>query len=430
MSSIVEAFTTSPVFAVWLDLIAGYPVIAGTTGVVAALMFAARRERDDNGFHAVDDAELPRISLLVPASRDAAALDRTLTGLHDLDYPDYEIVVVDEQSPDDIVAVVRAHLGPEGRIQFLRKEVAEGRPAALNDAMPLATGELIVLIEAGATLHRGSLRALAAHFVRLPRVGAVLASPRVGDQASLVSGLQNLEYAALVSLNRRAQVVWGRVLSVSGVPIAFRRSALEDVGLFDPLMLTEDVDLVWRLQERFYDVRYEPRAQADLAVPDRPREWWRQRRRAMTGLVQILVHRGRGLAHWRYRRQWPVAAGAALSIVWVHALVVTAAVWVCCLLTGVRAKGAAPFPNGWWVLLAAGCVVRIGAGLLLHARYDRPAWRSFLVAPLYALGYWFALAAVTVRSTLPVVLGRWSPARERLAVPDRTLRIAAPPTDG
>ncbi len=111
-----------------------------------------------------------------------------------------------------------------------------------------------------------------------------------------------------------------------------------------------------------------------------------------------------------------------------HALAATAVVWVCCLLTGVHAKGAAPFPNGWWVLLAAGCVVRIGVGLLLHARYDRPAWRSFVAAPLYALGYWFALAAVTVRSTLPVLLGRWSPARERLGVPDRTLRIAAPPS--
>ena len=430
MTSVVEGFTTSPVFAVLLAFVAGYPLIAGTTAVLAALMFAVRRERRDNGFYTIDDAELPRISLLVPAAGDGAALEATLTALHDLDYPDYEVVVVDDEAPDELAAVAREHLLADRRFQLLRKELTEGRPAALNDALPMITGALVVLVETGSRPHRGSLRALAAHFVRLPRVGAVLTSPRVHEPATLVAALQNLEYAALVSLNRRAQVVWGRVLSVSGVPIAFRRSALEDVGLFDPLMLTEDVDLVWRLQERFYDVRYEPRAQADLAVPDRPREWWRQRRRAMTGLVQILVHRGRGLAHWRYRRQWPVAAGAALSIVWVHALVVTAAVWVCCLLTGVRAKGAAPFPNGWWVLLAAGCVVRIGAGLLLHARYDRPAWRSFLVAPLYALGYWFALAAVTVRSTLPVVLGRWSPARERLAVPDRTLRIAAPPTDG
>lgn len=40
----------------------------------------------------------------------------------------------------------------------------------------------------------------------------------------------------------------------------------------------------------------------------------------------------------------------------------------------------------------------------------------------------FALAAVTVRSTLQVLLGRSSPARDRLAVPDRTLRIATPPS--
>ena len=428
MSSIVEWFTTSPVFAVLLDFVAGYPLLAGTTAVLAALMFAVRRERHDDGFYAIDDAELPRISLLVPVSLDAAALNDTLTALHDLDYPDYEVVIVDDEAPDDITAVARGHLRPDRRFQLLRKERSEGRPAALNDAMPLVTGELVVLVEAGTSLQGGALRALAAHFVRLPRVGAVMAGPRVRRPVSLIAGLQNLEYAALVSLNRRAQVVWGRVLTVSGVPTALRRSALEDIGLFDPLMLTEDVDVVWRLQERFYDVRYEPRAQAELVVAERPRDWWRQRRRSVTGLVQVLGHRGRGLAHWRHRRQWPVAAGAALSIFWVHALAVVAVVWGCCLLTGVRAKGAAPFPNGWWVLLAAGCVIRIGVGLLLHARYDRLAWRGFLLAPLYALGYWFALAAVTVRSTLPVLLGRRSPEREWLAVPDRSLRIAGPPS--
>src|SRR5207247_2039339 len=185
------------------------------------------------------------------------------------------------------------HVRRDTRFRLLRKEVNEGKAMAMNDAIPLATGEIVVVVDADARLHRPALRYIAAHFVRLPRVAAVTGNPRVANGTTLLAALQTLEFTSIISVLRRAQVVWGRMLTVSGVISAFRKSALTDIGMFDPTMVTEDIDVTWRLQRRFYDVRYEPRALVDMTVPTTLGRLSRQLRRWATGLTQVLsYHRG------------------------------------------------------------------------------------------------------------------------------------------
>ncbi len=300
---------------------------------------------------------------------------------------------------------------------------------AMNDAMPLLSGEIVIVVDADARIHRDAIRAIVPHFVRLPRVGAVTGNPRVANAHGVVTSLQALEFTSIVSILRRAQVVWGRVLTVSGVISAFRKSALEDVGLFDPSMATEDIEVTWRLQLRFYDVRYEPRALVDMTVPSTTRALWRQRRRWATGLVQVLRRHFGGIAHWKNRRHWPVFIEAVLSILWAHVLVVLVGFWILCLVTGAPARGASPFPNAWGMLIASTCLAQIATGVWLDRRYDRRILRSVWVAPLYPVGYWLFSALVTLRSTLPALLApapavsRWHTVRDPSGAP--TLRKAA-----
>ena len=99
------------------------------------------------------------------------------------------------------------------------------------------------------------------------RVAAVTGNPRVRNTRTFLARLQAIEFSSIISLLRRAQRVWGRIVTVSGVVVAFRRSAVFDVGGFSPEMPTEDIELTWKLQKRFYDVRYEPRAVCWMTVP-------------------------------------------------------------------------------------------------------------------------------------------------------------------
>jgi len=103
---------------------------------------------------------------------------------------------------------------------------------------------------------------------------------------------------------------------VSGAICAFRKSAMVDVGLFDPEMATEDIALTWKLQRRFYDVRYEPRAVVAMQVPETLKGLYHQRRRWATGLAQVLRRNAVMFTDWRSRRLWPAFIEAVLSVLW------------------------------------------------------------------------------------------------------------------
>ena len=203
-----------------------------------------------------------------------------------MDYPSYEVIVVNDGSTDDTAGVVRRYLHT-GVVRLLDKTVNEGKAMGLNDAIPLCRGEIVVVLDADIVVTPGVLRALVPHF-ESPRVGAVTGNPRVANRGSLLRNLQTLEFASIVSVQRRAQRIWGRVLTVSGAIAAFRKTALVDVGLFSPDMATEDIDMTWKLQRRFWDVRYEASAVVWMEVPPTLGELWKQRRRWARGLAQVL----------------------------------------------------------------------------------------------------------------------------------------------
>ncbi len=56
------------------------------------------------------------------------------------------------------------------------------------------------------------------------------------------------EFSSIIGLIKRTQRVYGRVFTVSGVIAAFRKQALADVGYWSPDMITEDIDISWKLQ--------------------------------------------------------------------------------------------------------------------------------------------------------------------------------------
>jgi biofilm PGA synthesis N-glycosyltransferase PgaC len=430
MTPLLAGVAESTALVLVLGFVALYPLVTAAVWVVTALLYWRSREGADEGFYDLDDAQLPRVSILVPAYREALVLDGTLEALHVLNYPDYEVVVVDDGSPDDTAEVARRHAERDRRFRLLRKEVNEGKALAMNDAVPLLTGEIVVVVDADAKLRPEALRPVVAHFVRLPRVAAVTGNPRVANRTTLLAELQTLEFTSIVSLLRRAQVVWGRLLTVSGVISAFRLTALEDVGLFDPSMATEDIDVTWRLQRACYDVRYEPRALVDMTVPASWGALWRQRRRWALGLLQVLRRHAAVMITWRARRQWPVYVEACLSILWAHCFLAVVLLWAICSWVGVSVPGVTQFPNAWGMTVATACLAQLLTGVLLDSRYDPTVRRALWIAPLYPLAYWLLMSAVTVRSTVPALLtpqadvARWASIREspRLAgvvVPDQ-----------
>ncbi|MCD6673781.1 MAG: glycosyltransferase [Burkholderiaceae bacterium] len=379
---------------------AAYPIATSILWVTTSIMFRLRWEQRRPPPRA--EGPLPVVSVLIPAHNEAAVIGRALHGVLALDYPDFEVIAIDDGSTDATHEVLRALADP--RVRVVHKSVNEGKALALNDALPLARGEIVLILDADAEPQPELLRMMVPHFASA-RVAAVTGNPRVRNTGTFLARLQSIEFSSIVSLLRRSQRIWGRVVTVSGVVAAFRRSAIFDVGGFSPDMPTEDIDLTWKLQKRFYDVRYEPRAVCWMTVPATFRGLWKQRLRWARGLMQVLRRHRDVMMHWKFRRMWPVFAESSLSTLWALCFVVLTGIWVASWAVGLPPVGASPIPNLWGMTIGTMCVLQLAVGAWIDRRYDPSIVRMAPYAIWYPIVYWMLLALAAVVS-LPWLLRR------------------------
>lgn len=398
-----------------LGFFAAYPIVTSIMWMLTALLFRWRWEDGSPPDPARDEATLPFVSVLVPAHNEESVIHRSVAAMLRLDYPAFEVIVIDDGSTDGTLAALEPLMADE-RLRLVRKVVNEGKAMALNDALPLARGEILMGLDADAEPDRMMLRYIVPHFDS-PRVAAVTGNPRVRNADTVLARLQAVEFSSIISLLRRAQRIWGRIVTVSGVVAALRRSAVYDVGGYSPNMPTEDIELTWKLQKRHYDVRYEPRAICWMTVPLSYRGLWRQRLRWARGLAQVLHKHADVMTTWKSRRLWPVYVESSLSILWAVCFVFLALLWTLSYAIGLPPIGASPIPNLWGMSIASLCLLQLLIGVLIDRRYDPGIVRFLPYAVWYPIIYWAFLAMTTVVA-LPHLLRRpdrqsvrWSTAR-------------------
>jgi len=415
--SVLIAIQSSWVYLAALVFFAWYPILTSLMWIFTSIIYFLRREREeDEAFYELE--HFPPVSFLVPAYNEEEHIRASLEGMLAVDYPDFEVLVIDDCSTDGTLDQVMP-LVKEGRVRLLRKLRNEGKAMALNDAVPAARGEILVVMDADAVPDPQLLRAMVPHF-RSPRVGGVTGNPRVANTTTFLAKLQAIEFTSIISLQRRAQRIWGRILTMSGVVGAFHRNAIIDAGLYSPHMATEDIDLTWKLQLRHWDVRYEPRAIVWMKVPRGLKGLWKQRTRWARGLAQVLRRHGSTVTQWQNRRLWPVLAESTLSIAWAYTYTWMVVLWIVSYMAGYPPVGASPVPNWWGMLIGTVCLLQLLTGVVLDRRYDPRIGRYFGVAVLYPVIYWMLMAVVTTWTTPQALLSkggeggvtRWTPVRD------------------
>ncbi len=398
MATVAEALVSLQhtwIYLAMLFFFGVYPVLSAIVWLMTSLFYFHRRERPDErreaAFYQIPDPP-PMVSVLIPTFCEEKLIEATIEGALRIDYPAYEVVVVDDGSTDATLEKVLPYVSA-GRVRLIRKVANEGKAMALNDALPCLNGEIVLTVDADAVVDPLILRQVVPHFSSA-RVAAVTGNPRVFNRRTLLSKIQLIEFTSIVGLLRRAQRVWGRIQTVSGVVVAFRKRAILDVGLFDPSMATEDIDMAWRLQKRFWDIRYEPRALVRMQVPETFRGLWKQRRRWAIGLGQVLRRHGGILAHRRNVRFWPVAYEAILSIAWAFCFVALTTVWAASYALGIPPVGASPIPNFWGMVIATMSITQLAAGVFLDRHYDRSIVPYSAYTALYPLIYWALMSTI------------------------------------
>jgi O-antigen biosynthesis protein len=194
---------------------------------------------------------VPRVSVVVCSYNGGSTLDQCLRSLEQLDYPDYEVIVVDDGSTDDTRAILARFPGVRAIHQTNR-----GLSVARNVGLEASTGAIVAYTDSDCFADPHWLTHLVYQFQRTDAaaVGGPNLTPEDGRLAACVAGSPGQPTHVLES-DQVAE-------HIPGCNMAFRREALLAIRGFDPVYRKagDDVDLCWRLQQAGYWITFAPGA--------------------------------------------------------------------------------------------------------------------------------------------------------------------------
>ncbi len=253
---------------------------------------AARRAFAEAPFPS--DLAWPRISVVVCSYNGARTLRECLAGVRKLEYPDFEVIVVDDGSTDATSAIAR-----QFDVRLIRTKNM-GLSHARNLGWQAAAGEIVAYIDDDAYPDPRWLTYLAAAFMGTSDAGVGgpnLAPPGDGPIADCVANTPGGPVHVLLS-DREAE-------HIPGCNMAFRRAALEAIGGFDEQfrIAGDDVDVCWRLRHRGWTLAFSPSAVV----------WHHRRNSAWRFWKQQLSY---GRAEALLERKWPHNYNGTGQITW------------------------------------------------------------------------------------------------------------------
>ncbi|MFQ5559483.1 MAG: glycosyltransferase [Nitrospinota bacterium] len=256
-----------------------YPAFMGLLWISGAIVYFLKHEFKREGVDLPPPLpSYPPVSIIVPCYNEFDTIGDTINSLSRQNYPCFDVIAVNDGSTDNTHMQLNAFEKKYSWLRVIHLKENSGKASCLNVGFLASNSEFIVCVDADTLLDRNAIGWMMGHFLKWPKVGAVTGNPRIRNSTtSLLARIQVGEFSAIVGMIKRTQRIFGKVFSVSGVISGFRKKAVFQAGMWDSDTVTEDIDMTWKLQKNFWDVRFEPRALCHTLMPETISGLWKQR---------------------------------------------------------------------------------------------------------------------------------------------------------
>ncbi|MDB5109225.1 MAG: glycosyl transferase family 2 [Mucilaginibacter sp.] len=243
--------------------------------------------------------DLPPVSIIVPAYNEEVTAITTIDSLLKTEYPNFEIIFVDDGSKDNTYEIVNNAYGDNPLVTVLTKPNG-GKASALNFGITHAHNDFVVCIDADTQLKNDAVYHLMTYFID-DEIGAVAGTVKVGNENNLITRWQSIEYITAQNMDRRAFDLINSITVVPGAIGAFRKSAVFRAGGFTYDTLAEDCDLTMRILKQGYIVKNCAEAIAYTEAPETLNMLLKQRFRWSFGVIQSFWKNRSALFNKKYK---------------------------------------------------------------------------------------------------------------------------------
>jgi len=252
--------------------------------LMAVLAFKQKRREI---FLPVNNAQ-PGVSIIVPAYNEEINAIRTVESLLQQDYPNLQILFVDDGSKDSTFKKVSDFFAAVPNVQVVTKTNG-GKATALNYGINLAINDYVVCIDADTQLKKDAVSQLMKKFYSAEGeapVGAVAGNVKVGNEINMITRWQSIEYTTSQNFDRSAFDYLNCITVVPGAIGAFKKAAVIEAGGFTSDTLAEDCDLTMRMHKKGYRIRNCRQAISYTEAPETFSQFLKQRFRWSFGVMQ------------------------------------------------------------------------------------------------------------------------------------------------
>ncbi|WP_111894670.1 poly-beta-1,6-N-acetyl-D-glucosamine synthase [Acinetobacter sp. MB5] len=407
-----------------LEFVFYYPLFMSYLWMIGAIVFYMKERKEPVYTQPKDLPSYPKVAVLIPCFNEGDNAEETISHALKLDYPDFEVIAINDGSSDNTGEVLDRLAERYEKLRVVHLAQNQGKAMGLQAGSLLTDAEFLIGIDGDALLDPHAAKWMVRHFLADEKVAAVTGNPRIRTRSTLLGRIQVGEFSSIVGMIKRAQRVFGRLFTVSGVVTAFRKSAVHEVGYWSPNMLTEDIDITWKLQRAGWDVEFEPNALVWILMPETLKGLYKQRLRWAMGGAQVLIKNFDVMFRPGLNFLWPLMIELLLTLVWSYLMLLVACIWLVNLIipNHFLPVMSSPFlPYGTGILLGATCLFQFMISKWMDSRYEPGLLKNYYWMIWYPFVFWLITVTASILA-FPKVLMRGDGKRARWVSPDRGIR--------